>query len=136
MKLVVRIAVLMVLLFPALSRAQENPHPLAGPWAGYMVEGDDSELVIELQVEGEVVTGPIVIKAVGEIYIRNGSVTPNSIHFTTPALDPAAQGAALVWTGQLMGNGELAFSVVTEGADGGPATEFVVKRRPAVPGGR
>ena len=123
-----------LLLLPVIAAAQEPQHPLAGYWRGAMVAGggEDTEVAIELRIQGDVVTGPISTKQIADLYIRNGSVTGNTVQFTSPSLDPANQ-AALVWTGQLTGNNELAVSVVPEG--GGDAREFVLTR-PATPGGR
>jgi hypothetical protein len=133
MKAVIRVAVLISCLVPALVSAQEPQvhHPLAGYWSAVMAPGED-EVVLELRVEGDVVTGPVGATGRGDLYIRNGSVTANSVHFTSPSLTP--DGPALVWTGQLTGENELAFSVVPEGADN-PAREFVATKRPT-PGGK
>ncbi len=70
----------------------------------------------------------------GEFYIRNGSVTGNSIQFTSANL-VQGEGPALVWTGQLTGSNELAFSVMPESGDG-QASEFVLTKRDPVPGRR
>ncbi|HWI16277.1 MAG TPA: hypothetical protein VNT81_00920 [Vicinamibacterales bacterium] len=134
MKLVTRIAAAFaVLLLPALASAQEAQpqHPLAGHWAGQVaLAGQDREIVVEFTIEGEAVTGPIIAAQIGEFIIRNGSVTGNSIHFTSPNIAPLGEGPALVWSGQLTGANELAFSVVTESGEG-QASEFVLTKRVA-----
>lgn len=137
MKATIHLGVFILLLLPVIAAAQEpQAHPLAGSWRGAMVEGggEDAEVTIELRIEGDVVTGPIATSRVADLYIRNGSVTGNTIQFTSPSLDPATEGA-LVWTGQLTGNNEIAFSVVREASDA-PPVEFVVTKREPVPGGR
>lgn len=129
MKSLVRVTAFVILLLPAIVAAQApQQHPLAGFWAGPMVEGDQNEVIVELRIQGEVVTGPIETSQIGDLYIRDGSVSANSVHFTSPSLDPNGQGGALVWTGQLTGNNALAFSVVPASGDGA-AREFVLKKR-------
>src|SRR5262245_34943200 len=126
MKSFVRLTALMLLLVPGIMSAQEPQpqHPLAGYWRGPMVAGggEDTDVTVEFRIQGDVVTGPISTMQIGDLYIRDGSVTANSVHFTSPSLDPAGQGGALVWTGQLTGANELAVSVVPENGDG-PARE-------------
>ena len=130
MKAVIRVALFVLFLVPALVSAQEPQHPLAGHWSAVMAQGED-EVVLDLRIEGDVVTGPVGATGRGDLYIRDGSVTANSLHFTSPSLTDG--GPALVWTGQLTGKNELAFSVVPEGADS-PVREFVATRR-AIPDG-
>jgi hypothetical protein len=134
MKVLIRVAVVISFLVPALVSAQEPQvqHPLAGYWSVVMAQGED-EVVIELRVGGDVVTGPIGTTGRADLYIRNGSVTANSVHFTSPSLKDD-DGPALVWTGQLTGENELAFSVAPEGAES-LVREFVATKRP-VPGGK
>lgn len=91
-----------------------------------MLQGED-EVVIELRVEGDIVTGPVGTTGSADLYIRDGSVTANSVQFTSPSLK--GDGPPLLWTGHLTGQNELAFSVVPEGAES-PVREFVATRRP------
>lgn len=137
MKALIRVTALTLLLLPVILSAQEPQHPLAGYWRGPMVEGagEDGEVTIELRIQGEVVTGPISTSKIGDLSIRNGTVSGNTIHFTSPGLDPGTPGVSLVWTGQLSGNNELAVSVIVEGGDG-TAQEFVLTKRTPIPGGR
>lgn len=124
-----------LLLLPALASAQQEPqHPLAGVWAGVMSEAEDSEVLVDLRIIGEVVTGPINTSSLGDLYIRDGQVTGNTIHFKSPSLSAQGEGPALVWSGQLTGNNELAFSVAPESGDGA-VKEFVLRKRESVPGG-
>jgi len=120
---------------PALAAAQEPQpsaqHPLAGQWAGFLAEDGTGEFVVDLQVEGEVASGPIIVTAVGEFYVRDGFASANSVQFTSASLSQG-EGPTLTWTGQLTGNNELAFTVVS--GDGGPAREFLLKKRATVPG--
>lgn len=134
---IARLAVSMLLLLPALASAQDPQpqHPIAGHWAGVIALADqEREVIVDLRVEGDAVTGPIVATQLGEFYIRNGSVTGNSIQFTSANL-VQGEGPALVWTGQLTGSNELAFSVMPESGDG-QASEFVLTKRDPVPGRR
>ena len=136
MKAAIRITALALLLMPAIVSAQEpRQHPLAGSWRGPMVAGaaEDADVTIELRIDGDTVTGPISTLRISDISIGNGSVTGNSVRFTSPNLDPDNQGVVLVWTGQLTGSNELAFSVVPE--SGGAAQEFVLTKRLPTPGG-
>lgn len=139
MKLATRLAaVFAVLLLPTFAEAQDvtSQHPIAGHWSGQIsLAGQAREVVVEFTIEGDAVTGPIVAMQLGEFYIRDGSVTGNSIHFTSPNIAPLGEGPALVWTGHLTGANELAFSVTVESGDG-QASEFVLTKRSATPGGR
>jgi hypothetical protein len=127
MKSLIRIASLTLLMIPAMLTAQEPTNPLAGYWEGTFQGSNGAERVlVELRVQGDAVTGPIFLHG-DEQYIRNGTVTGNTIAFTSPRLDAADRDVPLTWTGQLAGN-ELAFSVVAEDR-GGPVREFVLTRQ-------
>lgn len=130
MKSFARIIVLTLLLSPALVMAQEPQpqHPLTGSWTGTMGEGGKA-ILLELTVDGEAVKGPIFAPGgVGDRYIRNGTVTNNTIHFTSPGLEPDVESAPLVWSGQLLGtNNEVSFSVTAEGSNAEPI-EFVLTK--------
>jgi hypothetical protein len=128
MKVLIRIAALSLLMIPSLISAQE-PQP-ANPFAGYWKGAiEEKALLIELRVQGEVVTGPIFMSGFGERYIRNGTVAGSTIQFTSPRLDlsPEDRDVAVVWTGQLTGD-ELSFSIQAEDHEG-PVHEFVLTRR-------
>jgi hypothetical protein len=131
MKALVRLTALTLLFLPALVVAQEPQpqHPLSGYWRGAMVAGggEDSEVTLDLRIQGDVVTGPISSVAVSDLMIRDGSVTPNSIRFTSPSLNPDQPGT-LVWTGQLTSASELVFSVVADAPDSTPI-EFTLTHR-------
>jgi len=131
MKAFARLVALSVLLVPAGLSAQEPQaqHPLAGAWRGPMVAGggEDTDVTLDLRIQGDVVTGPVSTMAVSDLLIRDGSVTANTIRFVTPSLNPAVEGS-LVWTGQLTGNNELAFTVVAEGPGNSPI-EFTLTHR-------
>lgn len=136
MKSLVRLCALTLLLVPVILSAQEpQKHPLAGYWRGPMVEGGgaETEVTIELRIEGDVVTGPISTMQMGDLSIRDGSVTENAVHFTSPALN-GDNSHPLVWTGQLTGDNRLAVSVVPEANDAA-AIEFVLTKREATSGG-
>jgi hypothetical protein len=123
MKALIRTAILTLVMLPAIVAAQE-PNPMAGYWKGG-IELD--ELLVELRIQGEVVTGPISTNKVGDLYIRNGTVSGNTISFTSPNLDPDNQSVLLVWNGQLSGD-QLSFTVAPEDNQG-PAREFILTRR-------
>ena len=125
MKAVIRIAALTLLMLPAMISAQEPVNPMAGYWTGGPEQDD---LLLDLRIQGDVVTGPISTRNIGDLYIRNGSVTANTIEFTSPNLDEANREVALVWHGQLSGNDELAFSIAREDNQGEPR-EVILKRR-------
>jgi len=72
------------------------------------------------------VSGPIFMHG-DEEYIRNGTVTANTVAFISPRLIPEERDVPLVWSGQLTGD-QLSFSVVPEDHDG-PAREFTLTRR-------
>jgi hypothetical protein len=125
MKTVIRSVALALLMLPALVSAQE-PHPLAGNWAGSITEdGVAVPVMIELRIREEVVTGPIFMHGAEE-YIRNGSVTAQAITFTTPRLNATDRDVPMVWTGEFV-SGQLAFSVVAEDREG-PVREFMLAR--------
>jgi hypothetical protein len=134
MKSLIRVTALALLLLPVIVSAQEpQPHPLAGSWRGAMEQGADEvdDVNIDLRIEGDAVTGPI-IKVPFERYIKQGTATANTVTFTSPGLKEDDAETVLVWTGQLTGNNELAFSVVNENGEGA-AREFVLTKR--TPGG-
>jgi hypothetical protein len=128
MKALIRIVALSLLIVPAVVSAQE-PQPVS-PFNGYW-EGtiEETSVLVELRVQGEIATGPIFVSGFGERYIREGAVAGNTIQFITPHLDPTPEDQAprVVWNGQLAGD-ELAFSIANEGGSG-PAREFVLRRR-------
>lgn len=129
MKSWIRVSVFTLLLLPTMVVAQEPQpqHALTGSWTGVMGEGG-AEVLLELEVQGEVVKGPIFAHGgVGDRYISNGTVTGNTIHFISPGLDPDVETSPLEWTGQVTGNNEIAFSVVPEGGSA-PVKEFVLTK--------
>jgi len=123
MKVLIRIAALTVLMLPAFVSAQEPANPMAGFWAG---GAEQDDLLLELRIRGDVVTGPISTNKGGDFYIRNGTVSGNTIIFTSPNLDPENQTVSLAWNGLLSGD-QLSFTVTPDPQ--GPAREFVLKRR-------
>jgi hypothetical protein len=129
MKALIRITALTLLMMPVLVSAQEPQHPLAGYWRGPMVAGgaEDTDVTVEFRIQGEQVTGPIFANGL-ERYIKQGTVTANSVSFTSPGLKADDVDVPMVWTAQLTGNNELAVSVVREDQQG-PAHEFVLTKR-------
>lgn len=115
MKAVFRIAVLSLSLLPVFASAQQpEPHPLAGTWKGTIaIGGVESEVRVELRIEGDVVTGPINGPA-GEIFMQPGKVAPDGVSFTSPRLSSQDRDVLLVWTGQVTGENSLSFVVATE----------------------
>jgi hypothetical protein len=138
MKSLIRLTALALFLLPVFVSAQEPAvHPLAGFWRGAMVEGatSDQEVIVELRIQGDVVNGPIFANGFERYIKQGGTVTANTIAFKSPGLaTDADMNDTLVWTGQLTGTNEIAFSVVAENSDA-PAREFVLTRG-AVTGGR
>jgi hypothetical protein len=133
MKALIRIAALTLLMFPVAIAAQDQPaqHPMAGYWEGAVAEPGAAEpvkLLVELRIQGDVVNGPVFMLG-GEQYIQQGgTATVNSVTFTTPRLNLNDRNVPLTWTGQLTGNNELAFTVVS--ADGqDPVREFVLTKQ-------
>jgi hypothetical protein len=135
MKSLIRISAFVLFLLPVMVSAQEPQHPLAGGWKGAMEEGaaEVDEVFVELRIQGDAVTGP-VIKVPFERYIKQGTATANSVTFTTSGLKEDDADVTLVWTGQLTGNNELAFTVEREDHQG-EAKEFVLTKREATPPG-
>jgi hypothetical protein len=131
MKALVRLSALMLVLVPAVVSAQEPQpqHPLQGAWRGPMVAGggEDSEVTLDLRIQGDVVTGPISSLAISDLLIRDGSVTENTIRFSSPSLNPNEPGT-LLWTGQLTADNELTFSVVADAPNSTPI-EFTLTHR-------
>jgi hypothetical protein len=128
MNALIRVVALSLSLLPVMVSAQEpQSHPLAGAWRGSIAspDGQSIELIVEMRIQGDVVTGP-VFAPVGEVYMRSGTVTANSVAFTTPRLSEADRDVPMVWTGQLSGDNTLAVSVVPEG--GGTAIELVLTK--------
>lgn len=126
MKALIRTAVLAVFLLPAMVSAQE-PHPFAGAWKGILgADGAQSEVRIELRIEGDVVTGPIQAPA-GEIFMQPGKVTPRGVSFTSGPLNPQDRDVPMVWTGQATDENTLTFVVTAEDL-AGPTFELVVTR--------
>jgi hypothetical protein len=128
MKALIRVVALSLSLLPVIASAQEaQPHPLAGAWRGSILSpaGQPIELTVEMRIQGDVVTGP-VFAPVGEVYMQSGTVTANSVAFTTSRLSEADRDVLMVWTGQLNGDNTLSVSVVPE--DGGAAIELVLSK--------
>jgi hypothetical protein len=125
MKALIRIAALTLLMLPAMVSAQEPANPMAGYWTG---GPEQEDLLLDLRIQGDVVTGPISTRHIGDLYIRKGTVTANTIEFTSPSLDLANREIVLVWHGQLSGDGELALVITREDNLGEPR-EVVLKRR-------
>lgn len=128
MKAFIRIAVVMIALLPALAIAQEpQPHPLAGFWKGTITaEGTEPfEFSVQFRIQGDVVTGPILSTA-GEVYLKDGTVTANSVSFTSARPD-LKDGAPLAWTGQLSGDGTLAVSVSPQD-NSSPAVDIILTK--------
>lgn len=126
MKALIRTVVLAVLLVPALLSAQE-PHPFAGVWKGmFGAEGAQSEVRIDLRIEGDVVTGPILGPG-GEIYMQPGKVTPRGVSFSSGPLNPQDRNVPMIWTGQATDENTLTFVVTAEDLEG-PTFEIVVTR--------
>jgi hypothetical protein len=130
MKAVVRIALMLVALVPAVAFAQEPQapaHPLAGFWKGTITaEGAEPfEFTVQFRIQGDVVTGPILSKA-GEVYLQDGSVTANSVTFTTARPD-LKEGGPLAWTGQLTGDNTLDVMVAPKD-NSTPAIEVILTK--------
>jgi hypothetical protein len=148
MKSLVRIFAVMTALLPVAAFAQEpqtppapepqqltqpmpDPqqvtHPLAGFWKGTITaEGADPfEFSVQFRIQGDVVTGPILSTA-GEVYLKDGTVTANSIAFTSPRPD-LKEGSALVWTGQLTGDNKLDVFVSPQD-NSSPAIEVILTK--------
>ena len=130
MKSLVRIAAIMIALLPALAFAQEpqpQTHPLAGFWKGTITsEGAEPfEFTVQFRIQGDVVTGPILSKA-GEVYLQEGTVTANSVAFTTARPD-LKEGGPLSWTGQLTGDNTLDVMVAPKD-NSSPAIEVILTK--------
>ena len=85
-----------------------------------------SEVRIELRIEGDVVTGPILGPA-GEMFMQPGKVTPRGVSFTSGPLNPQDRDVPLVWTGQATDENTLTFVVTAEDLEG-PTFELTVTR--------
>lgn len=126
MKALIRTAVLAVFLLPSMVAGQE-PHPFAGVWKGTIgADGAQSEVRIDLRIEGDVVTGPIQGPG-GEIYMDPGKVTPRGVSFTSGPLNPQDRNVPMVWTGQATDENTLTFVVTAEDLEG-PTFELIVTR--------
>jgi hypothetical protein len=126
MKALIRTCVLALSLLPTLISAQE-PHPFAGAWKGVLgTAGAQSEVRIELRIEGDVVTGPILGPA-GEMFMQPGKVTARGVSFTSGPLNPQDRDVPLVWTGQATDENTLTFVVTAEDLEG-PTFELTVTR--------
>lgn len=138
MKSVIRLAALALLLMPVLVSAQEPQlHPLAGTWSTVLKEdgvNGPEELLAEFRIQGDVVNGPIFANGVERYIKAGGAVTANTITFITSGLGTDDADRQLVWTGQLSGDNQLAFTIVPEANDA-PAVELVMTKRPAITGG-
>jgi hypothetical protein len=125
MTLLMRAAVLSVLLIPGVVSAQAVP--LAGLWEGSVnQDGAAVPVVVELRIQGDVVTGPIFLQG-AEQYIRDGKVLGESVEFISGRLNEADRDVPYVWTGTLTGD-QISFSVIAADREG-PSRGFIVTRQ-------
>lgn len=113
MKLFIRLTVLSLALLPAIISAQQpEPHPLNGIWKGTLTV-DGAEVRLDVRIEGDVVTGPIMSPA-GALEIQSGKLTPEGLVFSSAPLHAGDRQVTLVWTGQPTSENTISFVVSTE----------------------
>ena len=124
MKSLIRAAVVMFVLVPALVSAQAS---VLGQWDG-AITGDSGNvsLQLELRQDGDAVAGIVFVDGT-EQYFKEGEITGDGLQFTTKRLRAGDRDVRYNWRGVLVEN-TITFTVTAADNDGA-AREFTLTRQ-------